>query len=50
MDTSYPVRLSGIVIKVFQAIANYSNIDPKTGSEFSDATNLFLCRIKKELV
>lgn len=41
MDTSYPVRLSGIVIKVFQAIANYSNINPNTGSEFSDATNLF---------
>lgn len=41
MDTSYPVRLSGIVVKVFQAIANYSNIDPDTGSEFSDTTNLF---------
>lgn len=41
MDTSYPVRLSGIVVKVFQAIANYSNIDPSTNSEFSDTTNLF---------
>lgn len=41
MDTSYPVKLSGIVIKVFQATSDYSNIDPSTEKEFDDTTNLF---------
>lgn len=41
MDTSYPVKLSGIVIKVFQAVSDYTNIDPATGNEFGGTTNLF---------
>ena len=27
MDTSYPVKLSGIVVKVFKAVTNYSHFD-----------------------
>lgn len=48
MDTSYPVKLSGIVVKIFQAMSNYTDLDPVTGDEFNNTTNLFFVKNQED--
>ena len=41
MDTSYPVKLSGIIIKIFLANTNYSVLN-QNGTEVGDTSTKFL--------
>ena len=41
MDTSYPVRLSGIIVKVFLATSNYSDLN-QNGNKISDNSIKFI--------
>ena len=45
MDTSYPVRLSGIIVKVFLATNDYSNLD-QNGNKVSDDSIKFVITSK----
>ena len=45
MDTSYPVKLSGIIVKVFLATNDYSDLD-QNGNKVSDDSIKFVITSK----